>query len=94
MTCKETITWHEVKTRPLTGEEKEEYAEFEPEYMLDCPLPDDGKEILVATKYGVYVDVCGIDIEGGYYLVNLVNRGDWEGVLAWAEMPKYRRAEK
>ena len=85
MTYKETITWHEVKTRPLTDEEKEEYAEFEPEYMLDCPLPADGEEILVATKYGVDVDVCGID--EGYYLEK---QGDWEDVLAWAEMPKYR----
>lgn len=86
MTYKETITWHEVKTRPLTDKEKEEYAEFEPEYMLNCPLPDDGEEILVATKYGVDVDVCGID--GGYYLKN---RGDWEDVLAWAPIPRYKK---
>lgn len=90
MTYKETITWHEVKTRPLTDEEKEKYAEFEPEYMLDCPLPDDGDEILVATNNGVDVDVCGIDIDGGYYLVN---RGDWDGIIAWAEMPKYKRSD-
>lgn len=86
MTYKETITWHEVKTRPLTDEEKEKYAEFEPEYMLDCPLPDDGEKILVATKHGVDVDVCGID--EGYYLEN---RGDWEDVLAWAPMPRYKK---
>lgn len=86
MTYKETITWHEVKTRPLTDKEKEEYAEVEPEYMLDCPLPDDGEEILVATKHGVEVDVCGID--EGYYLEN---RGDWEDVLAWAPMPRYKK---
>ncbi len=90
MTYKETITWHEVKTRPPTDKEKEEYAEFEPEYMLDCPLPDDGEKILVATNYGVDVDVCGIDIDEGYYLKN---RGDWEDVLAWAEMPKYKRSD-
>lgn len=86
MTYKETITWHEVKTRPLTDEEKEEYAEFEPEYMFDCPLPDDGEEILVATKFGVDIDACGID-EGCY----LVNRGDWEDVLAWAKLPRYKQ---
>lgn len=86
MTYKETITWHEVKTRPLTDEEKEAYAEFNLAYMLDCPLPDDGQEILVATKYGVDVDVCGID--EGYYLEK---QGDWDDVLAWASMPRYKK---
>lgn len=46
-------------------------------------MPEDGQEILVKTKYGVDTDVCCID--GGTYLED---RGDWEDVLAWAEMPK------
>lgn len=85
----ETIVWHEVKYREPTEEEKAEWAEnydIELTYFFDCPMPDDGDDILIAT--GVDTDVCGND--EGYYLEN---RGDWDDVIAWAEMPKYRRAD-
>lgn len=91
MTYEEKIIWHEVIKRPPTEEEKEEDLEAfgcVPEYILDCVLPDDGQEILVVTKYGVDTDVCGID--EGYYLEN---SGDWDDVMAWAEMPKYKAGE-
>ena len=92
MTYEEKIIWHEVIKRPPTEEEKEEYLEafdFEPEYILDCVMPDDGQEILIVTKWRVDTDVCGID--EGYYLEN---RGDWDDVIAWAEMPKYKAGEQ
>ena len=60
----EPVLWHKLNERPLTDAEKAEFSEhgyldFEiPEYMFDCPMPDEG-------------------------------RGDWDGVIAWAEMPKY-----
>lgn len=93
MIYEEKIIWHEVIKRPPTEEEKEEYLEVfdcEPEYTLDCVLPDDGQEILTVTKWGVDTDICGID-EEGYYLEN---RGDWDDVIAWAEMPKYKAGEQ
>lgn len=86
----EIIQWYEIIKRPPTEEEKLMYSEthgFIPEYILDCPLPDDCQEILVATEWGVDTDICGYD--DGYYLEN---RGDWDGVLAWAEMPKYKES--
>ena len=92
MIYEETIRWHEVIKRPPTKEEKEEYLEVwdcEPEYILDCEMPDDEQEILIVTKYGVDTDVCGID--EGYYLEN---RGDWDDVIAWAEIPKYKVGDK
>lgn len=88
MTYEEIITWNKVKTRPLTEEEKREAIKqfgYEFNYTFDCKMPDDGDEILIVTKYGVDTDVCGMD--EGYYLEGL---GDWEGVIAWAEMPKYK----
>lgn len=91
MTYEEKIIWHEISIRPLTEEEIEEYEEkrvHEICYMIDGVLPDDGQEILVVTKYGVGTDVCGID--EGYYLEN---RGDWDDVMAWAEMPKYKAGD-
>lgn len=92
MTYEEIITWHKVKTRPLTEEEKIEDIEqfgYEFSYVFDCKMPDDGDEILIVTKYGVDTDVCGMD--EGYYLEGL---GDWKGVIAWAEMPKYKVGEQ
>lgn len=57
--------------------------------MFDCEMPDDGDEILIVTKSGVDTDVCGI--EEGYYLEGY---NDWENVIAWAEMPKYKAGEQ
>ena len=91
MTYEEKIIWHEVIKRPPTEEEIEEYKEtrgYEICYMIDGVMPDDEQEILIVTKWGVDTDVCGID--EGYYLEN---RGDWDDVIAWAEMPKYKEVE-
>ena len=92
MTYEEKIIWHEVIKRQPTEEEKEEHLEaFDcvPEYILDCEMPDDEQEILIVTKWRVDTDVCGID--EGYYLEN---RGDWDDVIAWAEIPKYKAGEQ
>ena len=92
----EKIVWHEVTTRKVTDEEKAEYAEhgyadYEiPEYILDCELPDDGQEILIATSWGVDKDICCIDGDEVNNLYELETRGDWDGVIAWAAMPKYK----
>ena len=87
----EKIVWHEVTTRPPTEEENEEFKRFYGEdlaFAFDSKMPDDGQEILVKTVYGVDKDICCID--GGTYLET---RGDWEDVLAWAEMPKGKGSE-
>lgn len=92
----EKIIWHEITTRPLTEEEKAEYAErgyadYEiPEYIFSCEMPDDGQEILVATSCGVSQDLCMIDCDECNNLFELETRGDWDGVKAWADMPKYK----
>ena len=87
------VVWHKVTTRPLTAEEAEYYAEMELdgiEYIFDCEMPDDGQEILIATKWGTDKDICSNDAEYG---IGLEGLGDWEGVYAWAEMPKYEVSE-
>lgn len=87
------VKWHEIKTRPLTEEEKEYYAarDMEVEDMFDCPMPEDGQEILIATKWGTDKDICCNDAEYG---LGLEGMGDWDGVLAWAEMPQYKRGDE
>lgn len=93
----EEIIWHEITTRPLTAEEKMEYIErgcvdYEtPEYMFSCEMPEDGQEILIATSWGVSADMCMSESdEYGNTLFELETRGDWDGVKAWAAMPKYK----
>lgn len=92
MTYEEKIIWHEFKMRSTTDEEKSEYIKtlgYKFNYIIDCEMPDDGEEILIATKEGIVsCDICQID--EGYYLVNYC---DWNSVLAWAEMPKYKNRE-
>ena len=55
----EKIVWHEITTRPLTEEEKAEYAESGYD---DYEIP----------------------------MYSLEDHGDWDGVKAWADMPKYK----
>lgn len=63
--------------------------------MFDCPMPDDEQEILVATEWGVDKDVCCVDTDDwGNHSFGLDGRGDWDGVIAWAEMPKYDSERK
>lgn len=92
----EKIIWHEITTRPLTEEEKAEYAEhgyadYEiPEYVFSGEMPKDGQDILIATNCGVSQDLCMIDCDECNNLFELETRGDWDGVKAWADMPKYK----
>ena len=93
----EKIIWHEITTRPLTKEEKAEYAErgyadyITPEYMFSCKMPEDGQDILIATSWGVSQDMCMRESdEAGNNLFALDEHGDWDGVKAWAAMPKYK----
>lgn len=79
----ETIIWYEIKIIPATDKEKERYGWV---YTFDCPMPDDGKTILIKTKQGIEVDTFFED--GECYLDS---GKDWEDVLAWAEMPKGKR---
>lgn len=93
----EKIIWHEITTRPLTNDEKAEYAErgcadYEiPEYMFSCEMPEDGQEILIATNWGVSLDVCVVDYDDvENSATHLEGHDDWDGVKAWAAMPKYK----
>lgn len=92
MTYEEKITWHEIVTRPPTEEEKEYYAEQDVafDYVFDCEMPEDGQEVLIATKWGTDKDICLID-DLGY---GFDCRGEWDGVIAWADMPKYKAGEQ
>lgn len=94
----EKIIWHEIETRPLTDDEKAEYAklgyadyEISSEYVFSCAMPEDGQKILIVTNWGVSQDMCMKQSgEIGNDLFWLEKHNDWDGVKAWAAMPKYK----
>lgn len=50
--------WIPIKTRSMTEEERAYYQDLV-EYggeILDCPIPDDGQEVLVSYNGNVYID--------------------------------------
>lgn len=80
--------WIPIKTRPLAEDEKEEHGDWE--YIYDCPLPDDGQEVLVTDCYGnVEMDTFCRDYEGVYFEDNC----DDGEVLAWMPIPEPYRKE-
>lgn len=49
-------------------------------------MPEDNAHILIMTRSGqIYSDTCFVNSD---YEHGLEKRGDWEGVVAWAEFPK------
>lgn len=81
--------WIPIKTRPMTEEEEEEIG-HEYAYMYDCPLPDDGQDVLITDCYGyVEVDTFCRDCLGVYF----ENNCDDGEVTAWMPLPQPYKAE-
>lgn len=88
----ELPTWIPVKIRPCTDEEYKDWNETygalprEDCYFFDCPMPDDGQEILTCDRYGgISVDRADNDPEYGW---GLENDGDWDYIVAWMPLPE------
>ena len=81
--------WIPMTTRPMTEEETEHYFEYtdmridDTYTILDCPLPDDGQEVLVSWGGNVGIDVFIQDNEGCYF-----EGLDIDEVDAWMPLPK------
>lgn len=98
---RETPEWIPIRMRPMTSKERIEFAKHygieycdtSEEKAFDCPMPEDGQEILISTLWGVTEDVADNDIDGeGFICYGLEANGDWDGVEAW--MPKPERYKK
>ena len=79
--------WIPVKTRQMTEEEKEYYSEYLFDgngYIYECPLPDDGQEVLITSKYGS-VDITTFYTDFGNYFENYE---DYDEVIAWKPLPE------
>ena len=78
--------WIPIKTRPMT-EEKKYYSEYLFEgngLIYECPLPEDGQEVLVTSKYGS-VDKTTFYTDCGNYFENYE---DYDEVIAWQPLPE------
>lgn len=78
--------WIPFTKRPLTDEEKEEYPDWI--YIFDCPLPDDGQEILLSNGKYVWTDTFFND-DGCY----LDGGDDIDEGMAWMPLPKPYRED-
>ena len=88
--------WIPVKFRPMDSEEREYWEDQfgeeladEDAVMFDCPMPEDGQEILVSYRKWINMDKCEID--GGCY--GLEGNGDWDDVIAWMPLPEPYKEE-
>ena len=86
-----TVEWIPVTYRPMTEKEKKDYAEYtgydikDLDFMLDCPLPDDGETVLITDRLGnVEVDTFINDSDGCYFECNC----DMNDIKAWMPLPK------
>lgn len=80
--------WIPITTRPMTDEEREYHRE-QLEYVDDavifnCPLPDDGQEVLITVYGETELDTFYNDAIDGCYFENR----DIEDVIAWMPLPK------
>lgn len=88
--------WIPLTKRPMTDEEIEHYFEYtdmridDTYTILDCPLPDDGQEVLISWGGNVGNDVFIQDNEGCYF-----EGVDIDEVDAWMPLPEpYREVEE
>lgn len=83
---KQETKWIPLTKRPMTDEEREEYyrewLDIEGAMIFDCPLPDDGQEVLVS--YGGYVMVDTFYKDDGCYFEGV----DIDDVQAWMPLPQ------
>lgn len=92
--------WIPIKTRPMTDVEEKEVCgkwgikdgtlEAWEKKVFTCRLPDKNQQILISTPWGISLDVCTWDEDGG---IGLEERGDWDGVLAWMPVPEPYKPE-
>lgn len=85
--------WIPVKSRPMDEEERKEWSErvgYELEgddaVIYASPLPEDGQECIVCTKWGnVFIDTFQNDPDYG---CAFEDHGDMDGITAWMPLPK------
>ena len=81
--------WTPIKIRPMTKQEKEYYSDhveldlLEEGNIADCPLPEEGQEVLITIYGGITIDTFIHDELGCGF-----EDHDIEDVVAWAPLPE------
>jgi hypothetical protein len=99
---KDVMTWIPIKTRDLTEKEKHDLYdaydinidELTPmkSWAYDCPLPNDGDEVLVTEKIWGQVRITTFHNDEGAWFEDYDGRDD---LLAWMSLPKpYEKPEQ
>lgn len=84
----ENSSWVPITYREMTQEEKNEFT-VEGTKILNCPLPDDGEEVLITTEFrNVYMDVFHNENGDCYFECYEI-----EDVRAWMPLPQPYKAE-
>ena len=86
--------WIPFTKRPMTEEEREHYTEWSDmnidDFMIfDCPLPEDGQEVLISYGGMVMIDVFIRDETDGCYFES----AEIDDVEAWMPLPEGYRGE-
>lgn len=82
-------SWVPITYRDMTEEEKNEFT-VEGTKILNCPLPDDGAEVLITTEFGnVFMDVFHNEIGDCYF-----EDYDIEDARAWMPLPESYKKKK
>lgn len=74
------VKWHVI----LDAEREEEGIPDDIVYYLDCPMPEDGEEIIVTDGKRVWTDENCIDIVGHC----LESGNDWKDIKTWIPLPE------
>ncbi len=78
--------WIPLKWMELTEEEKEYYGEEYIDAFADCPLPDDGDEILISKCNGKWVNLV---VFSNDEFITDESGNDWvNDVDAWMPLPR------
>jgi hypothetical protein len=80
--------WIPITTRPMTEEEKTCYQNEYGGKILNCPLPDNGQEVLISFNGNVYIDTFWND-DCNYFEDFDINEVD-----AWQPLPEPYKAER
>lgn len=88
--------WREITKRPMTDEERADCEERlgcdieDEDAVIFENLPEDGKAVLVCTRYGyIYIDTLFSDYQGCFF----EDAGDMESVIAWMPLPEPYKEE-
>ena len=83
--------WIPITKRPMTEDEKQWYEScYDEAEILNCPLPEDGEDVLITVNGMTWIDTFFRDeTDGGYF-----ESYDMDEVKAWQRLPEPYKAEK